>query len=86
MTQKELKRKDILFPELSYRIVGCAFEVFNELGPGYHEKYYQKALSKAFLMKGLKFLEQVHFPLKYQEKVIGRNFFDFLVEGSVIVL
>ena len=34
----KLKREDILFPELSYEIMGCAFEVFNQLGPGHAEK------------------------------------------------
>jgi GxxExxY protein len=77
MIKKELKRKDVLFPELSYEIIGCAFDVYNELGSGYNEKYYQKALSESFSKKGLKFLEQVHFPLKYQGKTIGRNFLIF---------
>lgn len=44
---KKLKRNDILYPDLSYKIMGCAFDVYNEIGPGYHEKYYQRALAEA---------------------------------------
>ena len=49
----EVKKQDLLFPELSYQIVGCAFEVFKEIGPGHLEKIYQKALAKAFQRKNI---------------------------------
>ena len=42
--EKSLK-KDLVYPELSYKIVGVLFEVYNEIGPGHHEKYYQKAIA-----------------------------------------
>ena len=29
------KRDDLVYPELSFKIIGCAFEVYNELGYGY---------------------------------------------------
>ena len=82
---KKLKRKDILYPELSYKIIGCAFDVYNTLGSGHSEKYYQKALAEAFSKRGLKFQEQISFPLKYNSKIIGRNFLDFLVENQIVV-
>jgi len=37
---KNVKRKDLLYPELSYLIVGILSEVHNELGYGYQEKHY----------------------------------------------
>lgn len=80
-----LKRKDILFPEFSYRIVGSAFDVYNELGAGYYENKYQKALAISFEASGLKFSQQVYYPASYKGIVIGKKFFDFLVEDSIIV-
>lgn len=38
--EKKLKRKDLIYPDLSYQIVGVLFNVWNELGSGYYEKYY----------------------------------------------
>ncbi|MBI4946838.1 MAG: hypothetical protein HY840_10625 [Bacteroidetes bacterium] len=38
-----VRKSDLLYPELSYAIVGCAYDVYNELGFGHHEKYYQRA-------------------------------------------
>lgn len=82
---KTPKREDLLFPELSYKIVGCAFEVYNELGGGHRESYYQRALAESFKDSKLDFQEQVYYPLRFQSKVIGKGFFDFLVENKIIV-
>lgn len=54
----DLKRNDLLYPELSFQIVGCAFEVHNELGFGFKESIYQKALALAFKEKKLSYTEQ----------------------------
>ena len=32
MGKPKFKRQDILYPELSYEIMGCAFDVFNQFG------------------------------------------------------
>jgi len=39
-----LRRNDLLYPELSYRVNGALSEVFRQLGGGHREKYYQKQL------------------------------------------
>ena len=41
----ELKRTDILYPELSYKIVGVLYAVHKEMGHGFLERYYQKAIA-----------------------------------------
>jgi len=83
--EKILKRKDLLYPELSYRIIGIAFDVYNELGAGYNEKYYEKALAEGFLKNELRFGEQLACPISYNGKIIGKRFLDFLVEDKIIV-
>ena len=85
MSKVILHREDLVYPELSYAIVGCAYEVFNELGPGHAEKNYQKAFAYIFTEKKIPFKEQVYYPLTFKGKVIGRNFLDFLVDDKVIV-
>lgn len=85
MPTRVLKRNDLLYPELSYEIIGCAYEVFNELGSGYPEKYYQRALSIAYKQKNWLVQEQVYFPAKFKEIIIGKNYLDFLIENKIIV-
>ncbi len=75
----KLQRKDLVYPELSYKIMGCAFEVYNELGFGHAEKFYQKAMAVQLKKEGLTFKEQVYTPLKFKDEVIGRLFLDFLI-------
>ena len=82
---EKLVRKDLVYPELSYELVGCAFEVFNELGPGHVEKNYQKAFAVMLKLKNIAFSEQVYYPLVFKGKVIGKNFLDFLIDGKVII-
>jgi GxxExxY protein len=65
--------------------VGCAYEVFIELGPGHKEKIYQRALAAVFEEKKIIFKEQEYHPLKFKDKVIGRGFLDFSVDNKIIV-
>lgn len=70
---------------MSYAIVGCAFDVYNALGGGHHEKFYQRALSEAFTRKNITHRQQIYFPLKYEAKVVGKQFLDFLAEEKVVI-
>lgn len=57
---------ELIYPKLSYEIIGSSFEVYNSIGSGYQEKYYQKALAKEFQAKGIKFKEQL--PVKISQR------------------
>jgi len=76
---------DLVEKELSYKIVGILFDVYNHLGGGYQEKYYQKAIAQEFKNRGINFRAQVHVPLSFKGNSIGRYFLDFLVEDRVVV-
>lgn len=76
---------EIVEKELSYEIAGALFEVYNNLGGGYQEKYYQRAVAKALRDRGLAFIEQIPVPLTFKGSSIGRYFLDFLVENKIIL-
>ncbi len=81
----KLIRNDLVYPELSYKITGCAFEVYNALGFGHAEKFYQRAMAVEMKKRDMNFKEQVYTPLKFKDEVIGKLYLDFLVEDKVIV-
>jgi GxxExxY protein len=81
----QLKRNDLVYPELSYAIVGCAYDVFNELGGGLKEKVYQNGMAVCFRIKKIKFTEQLPFQIKFKEETVGSRFLDFLVDDKIIV-
>ena len=80
-----LRRNDLVYPELSYQIVGSAFEVFKELGGGHRESVYQKAMSIVFEKRNIAFKEQMYYPVKFQGQTIEKNFADFFVEEKIVV-
>jgi GxxExxY protein len=67
-----LKRDDLIFPDLTYQIMGVLFEVFKELGYGYHEKHYYRAIKNGLVICGLEVREQVSVSLIFQGKTIGK--------------
>jgi len=80
-----LKRQDLIYPELSYEIIGSLFEVYNQLGSGHYEDYYQKALAVEFKKRSILFKEEVYVPLIFKEEKIGKRYLDFLIENKVIL-
>lgn len=76
---------ELIHKELTYEIIGALYEVFNELGYGYQEKYYQKATALALKKHDLKFKEQVYTPVEFQKNKIGKYFLDFAIENKVVL-
>jgi GxxExxY protein len=79
------KKEKIIYEDLTYKINGILFKVFNELGPGLKEKHYQNALFEAFKENSLKVEQQIHVPLIYNDKKIGCYYLDFLIENKIII-
>ena len=82
---KKLGREDLLYPELSYKIVGILFEVSNALGHRYQERYYQRAVAAFFRKAGVKFKEQVPVRTTVQDSPVTKGLIDFLVEGQIVL-
>ena len=78
-------RKDLLYPELSYQVVGILFDVYNQLGHGYAEKTYQKAIAEALKQSKLRFKEQVFAPVSYRGTTVATNYFDFLIDNRLVL-
>jgi len=75
----------VIYKELSYEIVGILFGVYNELGYGYKEKYYENAIDRNFRLEKIKFKKQVPYKLIYKGEVIGRLYLDFLIEDKIVL-
>ena len=65
--------------------MGILFEVYNELGYGYQEKYYEKAIAKSFDEKGIKYKRQVAYKIKFKDEFIGIQYLDFLIENKIVL-
>ena len=76
---------DLVHPELSYKIVGILYKVYNQMGGGYQEKYYQKAVKRELLIEKIPFLEQVRTDFNYNGKIIGRYYIDFIIDHKIVL-
>jgi GxxExxY protein len=76
---------EILFKELSFRVIGAAMEVHNVLGPGFLESIYQAALERELTLRGIPFDHQVELPVSYKGDLVGVYRADLIVDGKIIV-
>lgn len=76
---------EIVYPKLSYAIIGLLFRVYNELGYGHQEKHYQRAFKKELEKNKFQYKQEVLSPLIYKDQSIGRYFLDFVIENKIAV-
>ena len=75
----------LLLKDETHQIIGCAFDVLNEIGHGLHEKIYENALVVEFKLRGIPSEQQKHFPVLYKGVLLGEFVPDLIAFGSVIV-
>lgn len=75
----------IIYPELSYIIVGILFEVHTALGNRYHEKYYQRAVAVKLKNKKIPYKQELVVDLSIDNEKIGKYFLDFLIEDKIVL-
>jgi GxxExxY protein len=76
---------ELLYKDLSGRIIGCVFDVFREIGPGYDEFTYHQSLKVRLAREGLQFLSKPHFKINYRGVEIIELEPDFLVDDKTIL-
>jgi len=77
--------KDLPFSEITYKIIGCAMKVHSELGNGFQEVIYQRALEIELTDQGMVFSREYEMPIYYKNQLIGKRRVDFLVGGNISV-
>ena len=75
----------LLHEELTGKILSACFEVSNELGAGFLESVYQKALLIALQQKGLKAIKQAPIDVQFRGEPVGEFYADILVEEVIII-
>ena len=75
----------MIHAELTGTILQACFEVSNELGIGYIESVYEKALQVALIQKGLSVERQIPLNVNFRGVVVGDFSADMIVEGKVLL-
>ncbi|MBK0383405.1 GxxExxY protein [Pedobacter sp. SD-b] len=74
-----------IYDTLTHKIIGCCYEVHRELGPGFLEKIYSRALIEQFTIDNINFECEKEFNVFFKNKLIGKFRCDFYIEGKVIL-
>lgn len=78
------EKQRLLYPELSYRIVGILQQTYNKLGFNYQERYYYRAINKALEEAGISYQHQL--PIKLNIPHFRGNYWiDYLIEGKIVL-
>jgi GxxExxY protein len=71
--------------QLTQKIIGVFFEVYNELGHGFLESVYEAAFEVALVSNGMSVFRQIEVPVWFRGRKIGDFTADMLVEKSVLL-
>ena len=71
--------------ELTEKIIGIFYDVYNELGYGFLESVYEESLAIALSGAGLSFERQVPVPVWFRGQNVGQFRADIVVAASVLL-
>ncbi len=73
------------YSDFTAKIIGCAMEVHNNLGNGFQEVVYQRALSIEMKLQNILYEREKEMPLSYKGYNIGKRRVDFFVDKKIMV-
>ena len=77
--------KKYLYSELTEKIIGLCLDVHRNLGPGFPEKVYHKALELVFSKNDFDYDSEKEFNVMFLNKLVGKFRVDFVINKKVIV-
>ncbi|WP_297527130.1 GxxExxY protein [Thiohalobacter sp.] len=75
----------LLEEDLTYGIRGAAYEVYRQLGAGFLEKVYERALLRELRLRGYRAEAQVALKIEYKGERVGEYLADLVVEDRIIL-
>lgn len=75
----------IIYKDLSYKLNGIFYEIYNTLGNIYSEKQYQDVLEERLKKEKLRYEREKDLLFKFYDSKIKGNKADFVIEGKIIV-
>ena len=73
------------YEELTRKIIGCAYKVYNTMGYGFLESVYEKCLLIELEKAGLNAQSQQPIKVFYENKIVGEFIADIIVEDEIIL-
>ena len=84
-TNKKRAGDGVIYADLSYQVMGAVFEVHNQLGPGFTENIYERALIFELEKRNIAYEAQKEIEVIYKGQKLGKYRLDILIEGKIIL-
>lgn len=78
-------RPGLLYEDLTYKIRGAIFNVYNSIGYGHKESVYQRALAFELSSSKVKFEYQKAVEVQYKNLRVGIYIPDLIIENKIIL-
>ena len=85
MDKQDGQDEGLKHEQITRSVIGCAFAVINELGAGFLESVYEKALLLVLRQKGLSAISRYPVKVMFRGECVGDFYADIFVEEKVIV-
>lgn len=73
------------YDDITRRIISAAMKVHSNLGNGFQEVIYQRAMEIEMPFENLSFQREMEMPIYYRDQQIGTRRVDFFVEEKIMV-
>ena len=80
-----MENENYIYSDLTKQIIRAAYDVFDELGHGFLESVYEKALEIALLEHGFDVVRQAAIPVYYYGEKVGDFRADLIVNRKIII-
>jgi GxxExxY protein len=78
-------KERLVYPELSYIIMGILFEVHNKLGTKYQEKHYQRAIEIKLKELNIPYKREAKVNIEFGKEKLGEFYIDFIIDNKIIL-
>ena len=73
------------YQAITEKVIGCAYQVYNQMGFGFLESVYENCMAIEPRQVGLNVNQQQSINVQYHGQVVGEFFADLVVEDVIIV-
>ena len=71
--------------DITQKVIGAAYRVFNTLGFGFLESVYKKGMAIELTKSSLKVEEEKPLKVYYDNEIVGDFYIDLLVENEIVI-
>ena len=81
-----MKKKDFIYEDSTYKIIGIAMKIHRDLGAGFLEAVYEEAMIIELKEVKIPFKNQVEIDIYYRKKKLDKKYrADFIIDEKILV-